>query len=126
MIKTILTTAAIALTTVPVFAETTQSTKATPSASSFSSLSVPSTPPPAMALHALDVPSAIVCRTRARAKYFELGAKDLSNPESNAQWGTVGSMQAVVWCRGTQAIVSVAGGNYNSVAELRDELAKAF
>jgi hypothetical protein len=35
-------------------------------------------------------------------------------------------MKAIAWCRETRVVISVAGYNYNSVAELRDEIAKAF
>jgi hypothetical protein len=70
--------------------------------------------------------NSISCRIRARSKYLELGARDVSRAESNSQWGTVGSMQALVWCRDTQAIIVVGGPDNGSVVELRDEIKKAF
>jgi len=72
------------------------------------------------------ISSNVACRNKARSKYFELGARDMSNDTSNAQWATVGNMQAVVWCRDTQAVIAVAGGSFNAVGELRDEISKAF
>jgi len=82
--------------------------------------------PPALSLYAVNINNNISCRAKARAKYFELGARDMSNDTSNAQWGTIGNMQAVVWCRDSQAVIAVAGNSYDSVKELRDELAKSF
>jgi hypothetical protein len=128
MIKTILTATAIALTSTPVLADTVQSPKTTqaPSANSFGFSSLGGTTPPALTLYAISSTSNISCRSKARSKYFELGARDMSKDDSNAQWATVGTMQAVVWCRDTQAIIAVAGSNQTSVVELRDEIAKAF
>ena len=83
--------------------------------------------PPTMALYATGVANNIACRNAARAKLFELGARNMSSSDSNSQWGVIGTnMKAVVWCRETQAIIAVSGYNYNSVSEARDELAKAF
>jgi hypothetical protein len=79
-----------------------------------------------MSLYAVNIANNIACRSKARSKYFELGARDMSSENLNAQWGTVGSMQAVVWCRDSQAIIAVAGANYDSVKEVRDEIVKAF
>ena len=128
MIKSILTAATIALTAAPVFADTAQSPKSnTPPAATFGFVSsAGSDVPPAMALNTVNITSNISCRAKARSKYFELGARDMSKDDSNAQWGTVGTMQAVVWCRDTQAIIAVAGSNQSSAVELRDEIVKAF
>ena len=82
--------------------------------------------PPTMALYEDTVTNNIACRNAARAKFFELGARDMSPSDSNGQWATIGNMKAIAWCRETRVVISVAGYNYNSVAELRDEIAKAF
>jgi len=82
--------------------------------------------PPAMALYEVGVANNIACRNAARAKFFELGARDMSPSDSNSQWATIGNMRAIAWCRDTRVIISVAGYNYNSVAEVRDVMAKAF
>lgn len=81
---------------------------------------------PSMAVGVVDIVSNISCRNKARMKYFEIGARDMSPDDSNSQWATIGSMKSFIWCRGNQAFVSVAGNNYNSVTELRDELRAAF
>ena len=81
---------------------------------------------PSMSLGVADINSNISCRTKARAKYFELGARDMSPDDSNSQWATINSMKALVWCRGNQAIISVAGSSVSSITELRDEILKAF
>ena len=127
MIKSILTAAAIALTAAPVFADTVTSPKAKPVDENLMfGAFVNDTVVPSMALGVVNITSNISCRAKARSKYFELGARDMSKDDSNSQWGTVGSMQAVVWCRDTQAVLSVAGNSFNSVTELRDEIQKAF
>ena len=82
--------------------------------------------PPTMALYEKAVANNIACRNAARSKFFELGGKDLSPSDSNAQWATIGNMKAIAWCRDNRVIISVAGYNYNSVAEVRDEIVKAF
>lgn len=82
---------------------------------------------PSMSLGTADTSSNISCRNKARAKYFELGARDMSSEDNNSQWATINSMKALVWCRnGNQAIIAVSGNSFNSVAELRDEIQKAF
>ena len=82
--------------------------------------------PPSMALHEKAVANNIACRNAARSKFFELGARDMSPSDSNMQWGIVGNMRAGVWCRENRAFITVAGYSFDSVKELRDELAKAF
>jgi len=79
-----------------------------------------------MGLSVVNIPNNISCRSKARSKYFELNARNMSNDSDNSQWGSIGSMQALVWCRDSQAIIAIAGNDYNSVAELRDEIKKAF
>ena len=128
MIKTILTATAIALTSTPVLADTVQSPKTTqaPSANSFGFSSLGGTTPHALTLYARSSTSNISCRSKARSKYFELGARDMSDSNNNSQWATVGNMRVLVWCRETQAIISVAGNSYDSVTEVRDVLGNAF
>ena len=128
MIKTILTATAIALTSTPVLADTVQSPKTTqaPSANSFGFSSLGGTTPPALTLYAISSTSNISCRSKARSKYFELGATDMSKDTENAQWGTFGNIQALVWCRGPEAVISVSGRSFNAVVEVKDELKKAF
>jgi len=129
MIKTILTATAVALTSTPVFADSITAPTASPTVKSSSfgfSSSAPADIVPSLSLAAVNINNNISCRARARAKYFELGARDMSRDDSNAQWGTVGNMQAVVWCRDTQAVIAVTGASFNSVTELRDEIRKVF
>ena len=92
----------------------------------FSSLSSGGSTPPSMSLGISATPNNISCRNTARSKLFEFGARDMSDSNTNSQWATVSNMRVLVWCRDTQAIISVAGNSYDSVKELRDELQKAF
>jgi len=111
----------------PVLAENVTSPRPIPTVSAFNAgLGETGSMPPTMALYEKGVANNIACRNAARSKFFELGARDMSPSDSNGQWATVGNMKAIVWCRENRAIVSVAGYNYNSVSELRDEIAKAF
>lgn len=93
---------------------------------SLASSSVATDPVPSLTASIVGVSNNISCRTKARAKYFEVGARDMSGPEDNAQWGTVGSMKALVWCRDTQAVIIVGGQSVGGINELRDELKRAF
>ena len=134
MIKSMLLAASIAVPTIcaPVLAEEVSSPKPVPVTATATLASVGTvgafsgSTPPAMSLYAVNITNNIACRSKARSKYFELGARDMSSENLNAQWGTIGSMQAVVWCRDSQAIIAVAGSNYDSVKEVRDEIVKAF
>ena len=109
----------------PVLAENVTSPKPIPVTSVFAGLG-DGDRAPAIALHEKVVTNNIVCRNAARSKFFELGARNMSPSEENAQFGIVGNMNSVVWCRGNRAIISVAGPDYSAVSELRDELARAF
>jgi hypothetical protein len=91
-----------------------------------SSLSSGGPTPPSMSLGVRATPNNIACRNTARSKLFELGARDMSDSNNNSQWATVGNMRVLVWCRDTQAIISVAGNSYDSVTEVRDVLGNAF
>lgn len=132
MINNILLAAAVAVPVTPlcapVLAENVTSPKSVPNVSASFSAGLVETAnvPPTMALWEKPVANNIACRNAARSKFFELGARDMSDSNNNAQWATVGNMKAIVWCRENRAIISVAGANYNSVAELRDEIGKAF
>ena len=134
MIKSMLFTASIAVSTIcaPVLAEEVSSPKSVPVTATLASVAAVGAfsnggnTPPAMSLYAVNIANNIACRSKARSKYFELSARDMSNETLNAQWATIGSMQAVVWCRDSQAIIAVAGSNYDSVKEVRDEIVKAF
>lgn len=113
----------------PVLAENIDSPKTVPTVSApaaFSAALSGGDNPPSMYLAVRSINNNIACRNAARSKYFEVGARDMSSSDNNSQWGTVGSMQAVVWCRDTQAIIVVAGGSGNSAEELRDTITKAF
>jgi hypothetical protein len=134
MIKSMLLAASIAVSTIcaPVLAEEVSSPKSVPVTATLASVAAVGAfsnggnTPPAMSLYAVNIANNIACRSKARSKYFELSARDMSNETLNAQWATIGSMQAVVWCRDSQAIIAVAGSNYDSVKEVRDEIVKAF
>jgi hypothetical protein len=81
---------------------------------------------PSLTLGYDTVTNNIVCRTRARSKFLELGAVGMSSPDSNAQWAIVGNMRVVAWCRDTHVIVGVSGYSASSVEELRDQIRKAY
>jgi hypothetical protein len=109
----------------PVLAGQITSPKPTASVMAFGS-GLSAEDPPSLALGYDNVTSNIACRNKARSKFFELGARDMSPPESNAQWATVGNMRAVAWCRENHVVIGVSGHSYNSVNELRDLIRKAF
>jgi len=136
MINNILLAAAVAIPVTPlcapILAEEVTSPKPIPALASadptafVGGLGETGSMPPTMALYEKAVTNNIACRNAARSKFFELGGKDLSPSDSNAQWATIGNMKAIAWCRDNRVIISVAGYNYNSVAEVRDEIVKAF
>jgi hypothetical protein len=81
---------------------------------------------PTMSLSVRAINNNITCRSRARAKYFELGATKMGSESDNSQWATINSMKALTWCRGDAVIIAVATtGPYSSAEELRDILANA-
>ena len=82
--------------------------------------------PPTISVAVANISSNIACRNKTRAKYFELGATRMADPNSNTQWATINGMSALVWCRETQAVINTAGFDSNSVYELRDEILKVF
>jgi len=131
MLNNILLAAAVTIPVTPlcapILAEEVTSPKATPTVSAFvGGLGSTGSMPPSMALYEKAVANNIACRNAARSKFFELGGKDLSPSDSNAQWATIGNMKAIAWCRDNRVVISVAGYNYDSVAEVRDEIVKAF
>jgi len=136
MINNVLLAAAVAIPVTPlcapILAEEVTSPKPIPALASdnisafVGGLGETGSMPPSMALYEKAVTNNIACRNAARSKFFELGGKDLSPSDSNAQWATIGNMKAIAWCRDNRVVISVAGYNYNSVAEVRDEIAKAF
>ena len=136
MINNILLAAAVAIPVTPlcapILAEEVTSPKPIPALASdnvsafVGGLGSTGSMPPSMALYEKAVANNIACRNAARSKFFELGGKDLSPNDSNAQWATIGNMKAIAWCRENRVVISVAGYNYDSVAEVRDEIAKAF
>lgn len=101
MIKSLLTTAAVVLTSIPAFAGS-----------------------PAIALSAVStVYGKFGCVQRAQNKLFALGGTSI-NTSSNFVWGTVNGETTVgVWCRGSEAIITVSGDNASNV---RDEIKTAF
>ena len=137
MINNILLAAAVAIPVTPLCAPILAGEATSPkpvvvastpakSAAMFSSLSSGGSTPPSMSLGVRSTPNNIACRNTARSKLFELGARDMSDSNNNSQWATVGNMRVLVWCRDTQAIISVAGSNYDSVTEARDVIGNAF
>jgi hypothetical protein len=128
MIKSTLLAAALTLPTplcAPVLASTTNSPAPAPTVMSFGA-GLSANDAPSLGLAQKAVENNIACRTKARSKFIELGARDLSSPDSNSQWGTVSNMRVVAWCRGNQVVIGVSGHNYNSVNELRDIIYDAY
>ena len=82
--------------------------------------------PPSMALYEKAVANNIACRNAARSKFFELGARGMSPSDENAQFGIIGQNHGSVWCRGNRAFIVVAGQSFETVQEIRKEIAKAF
>ena len=108
----------------PSFAEEINSPKQIPTSSMFSGLSRNSAP--AMVLWAININSNITCRSKARSKLLELGARGMTSSTDNAQWGIIGDMNSLVWCRNDYAVIAVSGSNYEAIKELRDELKGEF
>lgn len=74
----------------------------------------------------VDITSNVSCRNKIRSKYFELGATNMSEANNNSQWAIINGLRVNVWCRETQAFITVAGFATNAIVELRDEISKAF
>ena len=121
MIKSILTAAAtVAMSVAPAFASEPPKV--------FSGSYPYTTVPPSIGVAYDTVSSPILCRSKARSKFFELAARDMSREDSNTQWATVGNMKVVVWCvpATNQAITAVSGYSVVSVNELIDVVRTAF
>jgi hypothetical protein len=129
MIKSMLLAAAVSIPVTPqcapILADTNIAPKPAKSATSIFS-SFTNSSPPAIAYGTAGVPNNIVCRNKARSKYYELGASDMSSSDSNVQNAVVNSMRASIWCRTNQVFIVVAGDSNNAVKELRDELMRPF
>ena len=117
MTKTFLSTLAATLVAAPAIAGPTDAVQ---------SFGLSANDAPSIALAWKGINNNITCRAQARAKMFELGARDMSDSTSNSQWGTLGNIKALVWCRDDIAIIAVAGHSYAAASEVRDALYKAF
>ena len=111
----------------PILAEEVTSPKPVPTVMSgltngFSSEGIP----PSLTYAEVPVANNVACRAAARAKFFELGARGMSPSDENAQFGIIGQNHGSVWCRGNRAFIVVAGESFNTVQEIRKEIAKAF
>ena len=82
--------------------------------------------PPSLAFSERAIANNIACRNAARSKFFELGARNMSPSDENAQFGIIGRNHAAVWCRENRAFIVVAGQSFDSVSEIRSEITKAF
>lgn len=82
--------------------------------------------PPSLTFAERSVANNIACRNAARSKFFELGARNMSPSDENAQFGIIGRNHAAVWCRENRAFIVVAGQSFDSVNEIRAEITKAF
>ena len=129
MIKSTLLAAALTLPSTPlcapILASTINSPAPTPRVMSFGA-GLSANDAPSLGLAQKAVENNITCRTKARSKFKELGARDMSSPDANSQWGTVSNMRVVAWCRGNQVVIGVSGHSYNSVNELRDIIYDAY
>ena len=63
------------------------------------------------------------CFTRAENKLYSIGATSVQKTTTSV-FGIVNNSRVAVWCRGSEAIIFVAGPN--DVAPIRDEVATAF
>lgn len=81
---------------------------------------------PTFATGVVNISSNVACRNKARSKYFELGATNMSDANANSQWATINGMRTSVWCRETHAIITVSGFDVSAITELRDEIQKAY
>lgn len=64
------------------------------------------------------------CVQRAEMKFFSIGATNIQKPGGSVVWADLGETTVGVWCRGTEAIIVVAGGN--QVIDLKNEIKSAF
>lgn len=81
---------------------------------------------PVVSVYVKPITNNVTCRNKARAKYFEVGATNMNDPNDNGQWAIINGMRALTWCMGNQVFISVAtNGSYSSAEELRDILQNA-
>jgi len=131
MINNILLAAAVTLPTTPlcapVLAENVTSPKQVPTVMTglVSGINTEDIPP-TLAFSERAIANNIACRNAARSKFFELGARNMSPSDENAQFGIIGRNHAAVWCRENRAFIVVAGQSFDSVSEIRSEITKAF
>lgn len=101
MLKSLLTTAAVVLTSVPALAG----------------------PPGATLSEVSTVYGKFGCIQRAQNKFFAMGATSI-DVNSSSVWAFINGESTIgVWCRGSEAIISVSGTN---ITTLRDEIKTAF
>lgn len=62
------------------------------------------------------------CMQRSQNKLFAIGATNIT-PSSNSVWGDFGSNSIVIWCRGSEAIVITSGPDS---AALKNEVSDIF
>ncbi|MEY4332405.1 MAG: hypothetical protein RLZZ196_1143 [Bacteroidota bacterium] len=63
------------------------------------------------------------CLQRAQNKLFSIGATSI-NPSSSGVWAFLNNETTIgIWCRGSEAIISVSGENASII---RDELRNTF
>ena len=126
MINNILLAAAVSIPVTPLCAPVLAETNIAPKSASSVFAGLGGSSPPAIAFGTASIPNNITCRNKARAKYFEVGASDMSSSDANLQNAVVNDMRASVWCRTSQVFIVVAGDSNSAVKELRDELMKPF
>lgn len=81
---------------------------------------------PSVGLAVVDTPYGVyACKQRAQTKLYSMGATGVSSLSSgNTIWGLLGDNKVGVWCRGSEAVVVVAGDS--DVIGIRDDIRFAF
>ena len=81
---------------------------------------------PGARLNAVDTPyGQTVCMQRAKNKLFIMGATSITS-NNVAIWGHINESIIGVWCRGSEAIIVVSGGDSSTLDGLRDEVKGVF
>ena len=81
---------------------------------------------PATRLNAVDTPyGQTVCMQRAKNKLFIMGVTGVTS-NNVSMWGHIAESIIGVWCRGTEAIIVVAGNDNSVLDGLRDEVKGVF
>lgn len=79
---------------------------------------------PNVAYRVVDTPyGQFGCFMRAENKLYSIGATTVQKTTSSV-FGIVNGSRVAVWCRGSEAVIFVAGPN--SPADIRDEISNAF